>query len=160
MSKITKETIFEKLKQLDIEEDKPKIRTDDEINNIALKIVGDTKKIVESIFFNNYENVKQELLAYYENCPYEAEEKSFYLNSFNEPSLFYEELQKYNNSNIRRLFNYESRLLTLKNNFNNSFSIINFSILTELLIEILTKDKHAFEDDIIKSDISILIEVI
>lgn len=160
MSKITKETIFEKLKQLDIEEDKPKIRTDDEINNIALKIVGDTKKIVESIFFNNYENVKQELLEYYENYPYESEEKSFSLNLFNDHNLFYEELQRYNNSNIRRLFNYESRLLTLKNNFNNSFSIINFSILTELLIEILTKDKHAFKDDIIKSDISILIEVI
>ena len=160
MSKVTKEIIFEKLKQLDIDEDKHKTRTDDEINNIALKIIGDTKKIVESIFLNNYENLKQELLAYYENCPYEAEEKSFYSNSFNEPSQFYEELQKYNNSNIRRLFNYESRLLTLKNNFNNSFSIINFSILTELLIDIMTKDAQAFKDDIIKSDISILIEVI
>ena len=160
MSEMTKEIIFAKLKQLDIDEDKPKTRTDDEINNIALKIIGDTKKIVESIFLNNYENVKQELSVYYENCPYEAEEKSFYLNSFNEPSQFYEELQKYNNSNIRRLFNYESRLLTLKNNFNNSFSIINFSILTELLIEIMTNDVQAFKDDIIKSDISILIEVI
>ena len=51
MSKISKETILEKLKQLNREEYKTKIRTDVEINNIALKIVGDTKKIVESIFF-------------------------------------------------------------------------------------------------------------
>ena len=79
---------------------------------------------------------------------------------FNNPRLFYEELQKYSNSSIKRLFEYESKLSTIKNDFSNVFSIINFSILTDLLIEILTNNKNAFNDNIIKSDISILIEVI
>ena len=38
--------------------------------------------------------------------------------------------------------------------------IINFSILTDLLIKILNNVKKAYEDDIIKTDLSILVEII
>ena len=79
---------------------------------------------------------------------------------FTEPNIFYEELQKYSNSNIRKLFDSEYKLKELKNDFNNGFSIINFSILTDLLINILTNRKNEYNDSIVKTDISILIETI
>jgi hypothetical protein len=44
--------------------------------------------------------------------------------------------------------------------FTNSFAIINFSILTDLLIDIMSTIDQAYKDDIIKSDISILVDII
>ena len=160
MTSISKEIIAEKWKNLYVQEEQAKIITDEEINNIAIKIVKDIKIIVENIVLNDIKKVKENLGKYYSNYNDETEEKSYSLNLFNNPRLFYEELQKYNNSNIKRLFEYESQLTTVKNDFSNVFSIINFSIFTDLLIEILTNNKNAFNDNIIKSDISILIEVI
>ena len=157
---MNKEILAEKLKQFNIKEEQVKIRIPEEINKIALEIVKDIKIIVENIVLNDIKKVKEDLGKSYNKYIYETEEKSYSLNMFNNPNLFYDELQKYNNSNIKRLFEYESKLSTVKNDFNNIFSIINFSILTDLLIEILTNNKNAYNDNIIKSDISILIEVI
>jgi len=160
MSKITKETMKEKLKNLILDDDKTKLRTPEEINDIAIQIVKDIKNIVESIILNDAKKVIQDLNEYYKNYSFFTWEKSFSLNTFEDPNLFYEELQKYANSYISHLFINENRLNAIKNDFNNSFSIINFSILTDLLIKILNNVKNAYEDDIIKTDISILVEII
>ena len=160
MQSISKEIFTEKWKKFNTKEEQIKIITAEEINNIAIEIVKDIKVIVENIVLNDIKKVKENLGQYYNKYFDETEEKSYSLNMFNNPRLFYEELQKYSNSNIKRLFEYESKLSTIKNDFSNVFSIINFSILTDLLIEILTNNKNAFNDNIIKSDISILIEVI
>ena len=159
MSKITKEVINEELMKNSIIVDTKK-RTPEEINSLALQIVKDIKKIVESIILNDTQKVKKDLYEHYKNYICLTKEKSYSLYMFNEPNLFYEELQKYANSRISDLFNYNYILNSIKKDFNNSFSIINFSILTDLLIKILESKKKAYEDDIIKSDISILVEVI
>ena len=159
MPKITKEAINEELKKnLIIVDDKK--RTPEEINSLALQIVKDIKKIVESIILNETQKVKKDLYEHYKNYICLTKEKLYSLHMFNEPNLFFEELQKYTNSRKSDLFNYNKRLSLIKNDFNNSFSIINFSILKDLLIKILGIKKNAYEDDIIKSDISIIVEVI
>lgn len=160
MKPISKEIFAEKWKKFNIKEEQVKKITNEDINNIAIKIVKDIKVIVENIVLNDVQKVKKNLSQNYSKYIDETEEKSYSLNMFNNSRLFYEELQKYSNSSIKRLFEYESKLSTIKNDFSNVFSIINFSILTDLLIEILTNNKNAFNDNIIKSDISILIEVI
>ena len=160
MKPISKEIFAEKWKKFNIKEEQVKIITNEDINNIAIKIVKDIKVIVENIVLNDVQKFKKNLRQNYSKYIDETEEKSYSLNMFNNPRLFYEELQKYSNSSIKRLFEYESKLSTIKNDFSNVFSIINFSIFTDLLIEILTNNKNAFNDNIIKSDISILIEVI
>ena len=159
MSKSTKEIISQKMKEFNIVDTKTK-RTPEELNSIALGIVKDIKKIIESLVLNDIQKVKKDLSDCYKNYLFETKEKRFSLNMFTEPNIFYEELQKYNNSNIRILFDSEYKLKELKNDFNNGFSIINFSILTDLLINILTNRKDEYNDSIVKTDISILIETI
>ena len=159
MSKSTKEIIFQRMKEFNIVDTKAK-RTPEELNSIALGIVKDIKKIIESLVLNDIQKVKKDLSDCYKNYLFETKEKRFSLNMFTEPNIFYEELQKYNNSNIRILFDSEYKLKELKNDFNNGFSIINFSILTDLLINILTNRKDEYNDSIVKTDISILIETI
>ena len=62
MSKITKVTIDEKMKNLFIvDEAKAKQRTPEEINNISFQIVKDIKKMVESIILNAIQKVKKDL---------------------------------------------------------------------------------------------------
>ena len=159
MSKLTKEVINEELMKNSIIVDTKK-RTPEEINSLALQIVKDIKKIVESIILNDTQKVKKDLYEHYKNYICLTKEKSYSLYMFNEPNLFYEELQKYANSRISDLFNYNYILNSINKDFNNSFSIINFSIITDLLIKILENKKKAYKDDVIKSDISILVEVI
>ena len=159
MSKSTKEIISQKMKEFNIIDTKTK-RTPEELNSIALGIVKDIKKIIESLVLNDIQKVKKDLSDCYKNYLFETKEKRFSLNMFTEPNIFYEELQKYSNSNIRKLFDSEYKLKELKNDFNNGFSIINFSILTDLLINILMNRKNEYNDSIVKTDISILIETI
>ena len=132
----------------------------EEISNIAIGIVKDVKILVENIFLNDVEEAFQYLSKYYKNYTLSYEEKSYSLNLFDNPSLFYKQLQSYTHTNIRQLIDSKNNLKELKNNFNNSFSITNFSILTDLLLEILKSEKNAYNENIIKSDISIIIETI
>ena len=93
MSKITKETIDEKMKNLFIVDDaKAKQRTPEEINNISIQIVKDIKKMVESIILNAIQKVKKDLYEHYKNYIFLAKAKLFSLNIFSGPYLFNEEL--------------------------------------------------------------------
>lgn len=132
----------------------------EEISNIAIGIVQDVKILVENIFLKDIDEAFQYLAEYYKDYRLSCKEKSYGLNLFDNPSLFYKQLQSYSHTHIRLLIDDKQSLKELKNNFNNSFLLTNFSILTDLLLEILKSEKNAYKENIIKSDISILIETI
>lgn len=132
----------------------------EEISNIAIGIVQDVKILVENIFLKDIDEAFQYLSEYYKDYLLSCKEKSYGLNLFDNPSLFYKQLQSYSHTHIRLLIDDKQSLKELKNNFNNSFLLTNFSILTDLLLEILKSEKNAYKENIIKSDISILIETI
>ena len=132
----------------------------EEISNIAIGIVQDVKILVENIFLKDIDEAFQYLSEYYKDYLLSCKEKSYGLDLFDNPSLFYKQLQSYSHTHIRLLIDDKQSLKELKNNFNNSFLLTNFSILTDLLLEILKSEKNAYKENIIKSDISILIETI
>ena len=132
----------------------------EEISNIAIGIVQDVKILVENIFLKDIDEAFQYLSEYYKDYLLSCKEKSYGLDLFDNPRLFYKQLQSYSHTHIRLLIDDKQSLKELKNNFNNSFLLTNFSILTDLLLEILKSEKNAYKENIIKSDISILIETI
>ena len=132
----------------------------EEISNIAIGIVQDVKILVENIFLKDIDEAFQYLSEYYKDYLLSCKEKSYGLDLFDNPSLFYKQLQSYSHTHIRLLIDDKQSLKELKNNFNNSFLLTNFSILTDLLLEILKSEKNAYKENIIKSDISIIIETI
>lgn len=138
-----------------------KMKTDEELNNIAISIVKNIKDVIENIFLKNMEEAHTYLCKNYNILPsLSIKEKSYSLDMFNNNKLFYEQLEKYSNTYIGYLTNSKYNISDIKKNFNNSFSITNFSILTDLLIKILETYKKAYKEDIIKTDISIIIETI
>ena len=136
------------------------IKTPKEINNIAIKIVKDIKYIVETIVSKSIKDAYKELNSCYKDYIFSKDEKSYSLNLFNDDNLFYQELYSYCNSIIKEISESKMKIENLKIKFNNSFAIINFSILTDLLIDIMQTIDQAYMDNIIKSDISILVDII
>ena len=129
--------------------------------NIALSIVKKIKDVIENIFLKDEEEAYTYLCKNYNILPsLSSKEKSYSLNLFNNNELYYKQLEKYSNAYIGFITDNNSIINEIKNNFNNSFSITNFSLLTDLLIKILETFKKAFTEDIIKTDISIIIETI
>ena len=59
MKPISKEIFAEKWKKFNIKEEQVKIITNEDINNIAIKIVKDIKVIVENIVLNDVQKVKK-----------------------------------------------------------------------------------------------------
>ena len=136
------------------------IKTPKEINNIAIKIVKDIKYIVETIVSKSIKDAYKELNSCYKHYIFSKDEKSYSLNLFNDDNLFYQELYSYCNSIIKEISESKMKIENLKIKFNNSFAIIKFSILTDLLIDIMQTIDQAYMDNIIKSDISILVDII
>ena len=135
-------------------------KTQKEINEMAIKIVKDIKNIVETIVSKNINDAYEYLHSHYSNYYLSSNEKSCSLNLFSDTNLFYQELYQYCNSIIKTLSEDKNKVERLQMEFTNSFAIINFSILTDLLIDIMSTIDQAYKDDIIKSDISILVDII
>ena len=134
--------------------------TSKEINNIAIKIVKDIKYIVETIVSKSIKDAYKELNSCYKDYIFSKDEKSYSLNLFNDNNLFYQELYSYCNSIIKDISESKMKVENFKVKFNNSFAINNFSILTDLLIDIMQTIDQAYMDNIIKSDISIIVDII
>ena len=98
----------------------------EEIINIAIGIVQDLKNLVENIFLKDVDEAFQYLTEYYKDYPLSCNEKSYGLYLFDNPSLFYKQLQSYSHTHIRLLIDDKQSLKELKNNFNNSFLLTNF----------------------------------
>ena len=138
-----------------------KIKNDEELNNIALSIVKNIKDVIENIFLKDEEEAYTYLCKNYNILSsLSSKEKLYSLNMFNDNELFYKQLEKYSNAYIGFITDNSSNITDIKKNFKNSFSITNFSQLTDLLIKILETYKKAYTEDIIKIDISIIIETI
>ena len=135
------------------------IKIDEEVNKIALRIVKSIKDVIENIFLKDEEEAYTYLCENYIILPTSSSKEKFYsLNMFNDNNLFYKQLEKYCNAYIGFITDNSSNITDIKKNFNNSFSITNFSILTDLLIKILETYKKAYKEAIIKADITIIIE--
>ena len=160
MSERENETLEQLIARYKSERNEIKNLNPEEISNIAIGIVQDVKILVENIFLKDIDEAFQYLDEYYKDYRLSCKEKSYSLDLFDNPSLFYKQLQSYSHTHIRLLIDDKQSLKDLKNNFNNSFLLTNFSILTDLLLEILKSEKNAYKENIIKSDISILIETI
>ena len=98
----------------------------EEISNIAIGIVQDVKILVENIFLKDIDEAFQYLSEYYKDYLLSCKEKSYGLDLFDNPSLFYKQLQSYSHTHIRLLIDDKQSLKDLKNNFNNSFLLTNF----------------------------------
>ena len=106
-----------------------KIKSDKELNNIALSIVKKIKDVIENIFLKDEEEAYTYLCKNYNMLPsLSSKEKSYSLNLFNNNELFYKQLEKYSNAYIGFITDNNSNINDIKNNFNNSFSITNFSL--------------------------------
>ena len=160
MSERENETLEQLIARYKSDRNEIKNLNPEEISNIAIGIVQDVKILVENIFLKDINEAFQYLAEYYKDYRLSCKEKSYGLDLFDNPSLFYKQLQSYSHTHIRLLIDDKQSLKELKNNFNNSFLLTNFSILTDLLLEILKTEKNAYKENIIKSDISILIETI
>lgn len=132
----------------------------DEINNLAIGIVKDIKLIVETTIRKDIEEAYENLSTQFNEYSSLSYSKSFNLNLFDDDSLYYQQLRSYSNGCIETLLKAAYYLDNIKIKFTSSFNIINFSILTDLLIKILETDKKAYKDSIIKADISILIDIL
>ena len=160
MSERENETLEQLIARYKSDRNEIKNLNPEEISNIAIGIVQDVKILVENIFLKDIDEAFQYLSEYYKDYLLSCKEKSYGLDLFDNPNLFYKQLQSYCHTHIRLLIDDKQSLKELKNNFNNSFLLTNFSILTDLLLEILKSEKNAYKENIIKSDISILIETI
>jgi len=138
-----------------------KIKSDKELNNTALSIVKNIKDVIENIFLKDEKEAYSYLCKNYNiSSSLSSKEKSYSLNMFNNNELFYDQLKRYSNAYIDSITEDSNIINDIKKNFNSSFSITSFSILTDLLIKILETNEKAYTDDIIKTDISIIIETI
>jgi hypothetical protein len=135
-------------------------KTPKEINEMTIKIVKDIKNIVETITSKKINDAYEYLHSHYSIYNFSIDEKSYSLNLFSETNLFYQELYQYCNSIIKALSEDKNKVEKVQMEFTNSFAITNFSILTDLLIDIMLTIDQAYKDDIIKSDISILVDII
>lgn len=129
-------------------------------NTIAINIVKTVKTIVETVL-DDIEKKKsfKELFPIIDIEKYknQIEERSFNLDLFDKPDEFYNDLNKYLNYYLEEFFTNKNRNII---KLESSFAIINFSALTELLLQILENDKNSYKEDIIKFDIACLCEII
>lgn len=130
-----------------------------EIRKKVIDIVKISKNIVETLVSDIEEkNSFEELFP--ENKPnfeiIEEKYRKFNLDLFDNTDGYYKDLYEYFSSHINTLF--QSRRKDIIK-FDSSFATINFSLLTDFLLDILEKDKHAYLDDIIKFDITAICEI-
>ena len=136
------------------------MKENNEVNEMAIYIVNITKRVIEAFLSNNkdkksFKEILPEIKIEYKNL--NKKHRQFNLDLFDNANKFYEDLVGYFNYNLQNFLDYEDKYIF---NFSeSSFATINFSILTDLLLQILGNDKKAYLDDIVKFDITVLCEI-
>lgn len=129
-------------------------------SEIAINIITSIKSIIE-IFLDDIDKKKSfgELYPKIDTTKLVnlKSERNFYLSLFDEADNYYTNLKDYLNYYLYQFYQFES--LDLLNEFKSSFTINNFSILTDLLLEILRDKKDAYLNDSIKFIISNFCEI-
>ena len=133
---------------------------DSKASKIAIEIVKSIKTIIETILEEGVEHKKsfKDLFPGININIYKINkaQRDFSLDLFDSSQLFYEDLLKYLNYHLS-IFLEDELDYTIK--FKSNFAIINFSVLTDLLLNILEEKSISHSDDIIKFNISILCEI-
>ena len=128
---------------------------------IAIYIVETTKKIIETLLMDiedkvSFRNMFPKIdLRFGEK----KEERNFNLDLFDQVDEYYEDLVKYFNFHLYQFFEKKEKS-DIKIQFDSSsFATIYFSILTDLLLDILKTHKESYKEDIIKCDITTLCQI-
>ena len=128
---------------------------------IAIYIVETTKKIIETLLIDiedkvSFRNMFPKIdLRFGEK----KEERNFNLDLFDQVDEYYEDLVKYFNFHLYQFFEKKEKS-DIKIQFDSSsFATIYFSILTDLLLDILKTHKESYKEDIIKCDITTLCQI-
>lgn len=137
----------------------------EEINQsyeIVMFIINSSKLFLEKYFFDeeNDESLKKLKENLKDNHETYKEFRDFNLNLFDETFNYYYDLKKYFIYDFEFLCEpNEDSLDKVKNYIKSNISIYYLSVLLDLLLEILNKNKSAHEDPIIKFDISVICEL-
>ena len=131
----------------------------EEIRNKLIFIVKTAKKIVETISVDF--DQKKSFNELFKKEDFIINEKGkgyrkYYIDIFDNVSEYYTDLISYFDFYTSNFFAKEQKDLI---KFNSAFSTIYFSLLTDLLLNILENNKEAYLDDIIKFDITIICEI-
>ena len=130
-----------------------------DIRNTLIFIVKTAKKIVETISVDF--DQKKSFNELFKKEDFIINEKGkgyrkYCIDIFDNVSEYYKDLISYFDFYTSNFFAKEQKDLI---KFNSAFSTIYFSLLTDLLLNILENNKEAYLDDIIKFDITIICEI-
>ena len=130
-------------------------------NELAIYILKTSKILLEKYFSESpcYENEKLFKELAQKELVKGKESRAFNLNLFDEPLEFYNDLKNYFDFGLEYLcFPSKTKVDRMKRLIQSNFSVYYFSILLDVLIEILERDPSAHKDDIIKFDITMICE--
>ena len=131
-------------------------------NDIAIYIVKTSKIFFEKYFSETVEEENEKLFTALKpkNFVYGKELRDFNLDLFDEPLQYYNDLKNYFNFKFEHYCNpTESKTDKIRSLIKSNISVYYFSILLDLLLEILEKNPNAHNDNIIKFNITMICEL-
>ena len=152
----------EEIKETNLSEEMMKKEEFNQSYELVMFIIKSSKLFLEKYFFDveNDELLKKLKKKLKDNHETSKEFRDFNLNLFDETFNYYNDLKKYFIYDFEFLCEpNEYSLDKVKNYIKSNISIYYLSVLLDLLLEILNKNKSAHEDHIIKFDISVICEL-
>ena len=152
----------EEIKETNLSEEMMKKKEFNQSYELVMFIIKSSKLFLEKYFFDveNDELLKKLKKKLKDNHETSKEFRDFNLNLFDETFNYYNDLKKYFIYDFEFLCEpNEYSLDKVKNYIKSNISIYYLSVLLDLLLEILDKNKSAHEDHIIKFDISVICEL-
>ena len=131
----------------------------EEIIEKVILIINTAKKIIEDIVGDISKSKQFKDLIKKEDFKFDKignKYRKFNLDLFDKEQKYYEDLYDYFIFHLNKFLENEKREIF---KFDSSFTTIYFSILTDLLLEIIENNAKALLDDIIKFDITIICEI-
>ena len=131
-------------------------------NDLAIFIVKSSKILFEKYFSETAEVENEKLFQELKENQFvkEKEFRDFNLDLFDEPLKYYNDLKNYFNYKLE-YYSYvtANEYKEVRSLIKSNVSVYYFSILLDLLLELLQKNPNAHKDDIIKFDITMICEL-
>ena len=153
-----------KLNQVKKKEDssnKSKIVTPN-ANGLAIYIIKSSKILFEKYFSEKAEEENEKLFEGFKERQFskQKEFRDFNLDLFDEPLKYYNDLKNYLDFQLEYLcYPNNNRYQEVRSLIKSNVSLYYFSILLDLLLDILEKNPDAHKDNIIKFDITMICEL-